>query len=302
MRTLKYFAILGLGVALSFQACSPAGGNSTGHEYMPDMGHPVSYEANVYDDYSYNSWNSSSVKDRKSLSNMNQPVSGTIARGYVGVASDDEAKMMLVTGQSSNSAIRTPMNGNVPYYYGNTEEERTRATKEIVGNPYPITKVGLEKGKELYGIYCASCHGTKGDGQGWLVSEENKLAKYPAQPANFLQDQFYTSNNGRYYHAIMHGKNVMQQHRDKLSYEERWQVIHYIRNMQAAAKQLKYDDAENTFFPTAGISYAVIAAKKAAEKAAMKPAVVPTTMEHHEGAPAHPAAPAHGGGEHHGHK
>ena len=41
MRTLKYFAILGLGVALSFQACSPAGGNSTGHEYMPDMGRPI---------------------------------------------------------------------------------------------------------------------------------------------------------------------------------------------------------------------------------------------------------------------
>jgi cytochrome c553 len=297
MRTIQYFAILGLGIAMSFQACSPAGGNSTGHEYMPDMGHPVSYEANVYDDYSYNSWNSSSVKDRKSLSNMNRPVNGTIARGYVGVAADDEAKMMLVTGQSSNSAIRTPMNGNVPYYYSDTEEERTRATKEIVGNPYPITKVGLEKGKELYGIYCASCHGAKGDGQGWLVSEENKNAKYPAQPANFMQDQFYTSNNGRFYHAIMYGKNVMQQHRDKLSYEERWQVIHYIRSMQATTKQLKYDATENTFFPAAGTSYAVIAAKKAAEKAAMKPAVVPTTTEAQPAA--HPAA-THGA-EHHGH-
>jgi mono/diheme cytochrome c family protein len=292
MRTIKYFAILILGAAMALQSCSPAGGNSTGHEYMPDMGHPVTYEANVYDDYSYNSWNKESVIDRKTLSNRNLPVNGTIPRGYVGVAADDEAKMMLVTGQSSNSAIRTPLNGQVPYYYKDTEEDRALATKDLVANPYPITKVGLEKGKELYGIYCASCHGAKGDGQGWLVSEENKYAKYPAQPANFMQDQFYTANNGRYYHAIMYGKNVMQQHRDKLSYEERWQVIHYIRNMQAATKQAKYDDKENTFFPAAGTPGAVVAALKAAAKAAATPAV--TTP-----APA-PPAPAHGGDAGHG--
>jgi hypothetical protein len=82
-----------------------------------------------------------------------------------------------------------------------------------------------------------------------------------------------------------------------LSYEERWQVIHYIRSMQATTKQLKYDDAENTFFPAAGTSYAVIAAKKAAEKAALKPVVVPTTTEAKSAA--HPAA-THGA-EHHGH-
>lgn len=295
MRTIKYLAIIFLGVAV-FQACSPASGDNAGHEYMPDMGHPVTYEANVYDDYTYNSWNEESVISRKALSNMNLPVNGSIPRGYVGVDSDDESKMTLVSGQSSNSAIRTPLNGQVPYYYADTEEDRTRATNEIVGNPYPITKVGLAKGKELYNIYCAICHGEKGDGQGYLVSEANTNAKYPAQPANFMQDQFYTSNNGRYYHAIMYGKNVMQQHRDKLSYEERWQVIHYIRNMQAAAKQLKYDENENTFFPAAGTSYSVVAAKKAAEQAKLVP-VTPAvstpepTKEHHDA--------GHGGATHH---
>jgi mono/diheme cytochrome c family protein len=294
MRTIKYLSIIFLGVA-ALQACSPAGGDHAGHEYMPDMGHPLTYEANVYDDYSYNSWNDESVIARKTLSNKNLPVTGTIPRGYVGVGSEDEAKMDLVQGVSSNSAIRTPLNGQVPYYYVDTEEDRTRATNEIIGNPYPITKGGLAKGKELYNIYCAICHGEKGDGQGYLVSEANKNVKYPAQPANFMQDQFYTANNGRYYHAIMYGKNVMQQHRDKLSYEERWQVIHYIRNMQAGAKQLKYDDKENTFFPAAGTPYAVVEAKKAAEKAKLAPMpqinAQPAAEQHHEA--------GHGGAAHH---
>jgi len=291
MRTISYFAILGVAVMVALQSCSPAGGENPGHEYMPDMGHPITYEANVYDDYSYNSWNTPerSVIDRKTLSRLNRPVKGTIPRGYVGLAPEDDVKMMLMTGQSSKSAIRTTINGSVPFYYRDNEDERLRATKEIVGNPYPITKVGLEKGKELFNIYCAVCHGEKGDGQGYLVSEANPNAKYPAQPANFMQDQFYTSNNGRYYFAIMYGKNVMQAHADKLSYEERWQVIHYIRSMQAKAKTLAYDENVNTFFPAAGTPYALIAAKKPA------PAPAAVTEEKKE---AHAADEHHAPGHH----
>jgi mono/diheme cytochrome c family protein len=222
---------------------------------------------------------------------MNHPVNGSIPRGFVGLSPEDNAKMMLMTGQTTNSAIRTTMNGSVPFYYKNNEDERLRATKDMVSNPYPITKLGLEKGKELYGIYCASCHGDKGDGQGYLVSESNPNAKYPAQPANFMQDQFYTSNNGRYYFAIMYGKNVMQSHADKLSYEERWQVIHYIRNMQAKAKTLAYDEKVNTFLPAAGTPYAVIAARTPV------PAVSEVKADEHKatdhGAAAHPAAEHH---------
>ena len=45
----------------------------------------------------------------------------------------------------------------------------------------------------------------------------------------------------------MYGKNVMGAHADKLSYEERWQVIHYIRSLQAAEQGLVYSEEENTF-------------------------------------------------------
>ncbi len=54
------------------------------------------------------------------------------------------------------------------------------------------------------------------------------------------------ASNGRYYFAIMHGKNVMGGYADKISYEERWQVIHYIRSLQAKDKKLVYNEKENT--------------------------------------------------------
>ena len=68
-------------------------------------------------------------------------------------------------------------------------------------------------------------------GLGYLVREDGGV--YPAQPANFLLEEFVQASEGRYYHSIMYGKNVMGGYADKLSYEERWQVIHYIRSLQA---------------------------------------------------------------------
>ena len=188
-----------------------------------------------------------------------------------------------------NRGISTPINGNVPYYYADNDNERIRATKEIVMNPYPISKKSLAKGKELWVIYCGICHGEKCAGNGYLVSEENPNAKYPAQPANLLLDTFVNGNNGRIYHAIMYGKNVMGNYADKLSYEERWDVIHYIRSCQASEKKLQYDEKWNLFKPMAAISDSmnkIVSAPKVSKATAIKPitkALEPKKGENAEG-------------------
>lgn len=243
-------------VSAAFTACSPAGGNSTGHEYMPDMAHSIAGEANVIDEYSTHTWNKQSTRTLIELYGKPRlPIKGTIPRGSVGLTSTNfsDAEYKELSGQS-NRGISTPINGNVPYYYTDSEEERTRATKEIVMNPLPITKENLAKGKELWTIYCGICHGVKCAGNGYLVSEENPNVKYPAQPANLLLDTFANGNNGRIYHAMMYGKNVMGNYADKLSYTERWQVIHYIRKCQADEKKLQYDENQNAFKPLQAMS------------------------------------------------
>lgn len=238
-------------VAVIFSSCGKPGKNDPGSEYMPDMAHSIAYESNIYNYYYNNTWDAQSVKDLKSLSIPGKPVNGTIPRGYAGVAMSTspqkrQAKMDMLNGMMSTSSISVPVNGSVPFYYEDTEEERLRATAEIIENPYPITTIGLAQGKELYNIFCGICHGSKGDGLGYLVSEDNPNAKYPAQPANMIQGDLLTASNGRYYFAIMHGKNVMGGYADKLSYEERWNVIHHIRSLQAAATKTKYSEKENT--------------------------------------------------------
>lgn len=227
---------------------------------MPDMAHSVAYEANVDNYYYYHTWDSKETYHN--FSKPKKPVNGTIARGYSGINNSDSSSMSqfksMMKGTSTNNSISTPRNGHVNYYYQDTPEDRIRAGREMTSNPFPLTKSGLEKGKANYDIYCSICHGAKGDGAGYLVRDDGGV--YPAQPANFLKDEFIASNEGRYYHSIMYGLNVMGGYSDKLSYEERWEVIHYIRSLQAASKNLKYSESENTFTG----SQAIADAKKAA--------------------------------------
>lgn len=241
----KTYLVLVIAVMLiALNSCQQPGGNKSGSEYMPDMAHSIAYEANTYSYYYNNTWGSKD--DYHEMAQPRKPVAGTIARGAVGEAINI----------SSTNAIKVPANGATPYYYPNTEEGRAQAMAEIIMNPFPITEKGLAEGKELYNIYCGICHGEKGDGAGYLVRDPDPAkgdagGKYPVQPANFLLEEFVAASNGRYYHAIHQGRNLMGSYKDKLSYEERWQVIHYIRSLQAKDLKLTYDQMENTLNQTA---------------------------------------------------
>lgn len=262
---IKYYFIAIIAAAVLY-SCSPAKSDRTGHEYMPDMAHSIAYEVQSYSEYYFNTWDKQSLVNKKRLAQLRLPVNGTIPRGYAGVFFADEAHraevMSMLHGANAINAMPVPINGSAPYYYENNEDERIRASREIIANPYPITEAGLTKGKELYTIYCGICHGEKGDGAGYLVRDPNPAAGdaggvYPAAPANFMLDTFLVSSNGRFYHAIMYGKNVMGGYSDKLNYEERWQVIHYIRSLQAESKKLKYNATVNELNPAFGTPQAL---------------------------------------------
>lgn len=237
-------AILGIALfAWLFSVCSPAGVNKTGHEYMPDMYHSTGYEANQYSAYYWNHWDEQSAFAKAQLSQPRGKVEGTIPRGYTAVYYGDASALDVVRGKNAPNAIAAPVNGQAPFYYENTEEERLRCEQEMVNNPFPITKAGLDGAKPVYDIYCGVCHGVKADGQGTMLAATDK---YPSQPKNLIGDDIIAAGNGRLYFAMMHGKNVMGGYADKLSFEERWQVIHYIRSLQAKEKKLQYSETANT--------------------------------------------------------
>ncbi|MGB3800175.1 MAG: cytochrome c [Lewinella sp.] len=252
--------IMSLLFAVLLTACSDAEGEFTGSEYMPDMAHSVAMEANTYNYYYYNTWDDRSTVKLGELAYPKYTVKGTVPRGYAGQyipgmqppSTLDEAENMRgsIVDNDYPNAIAIPTNGHVPYYYEDTPEGREAAIADNASNPFPITDEGMIRGGNLYSIFCAICHGEAGDGLGYIYdTEKNPQAKYPAQPASFIRDEFIEASNGRYYHAIMYGYNVMGAYADKMNYEERWQVIHYIRSLQARETETEYNQQVNTLNP-----------------------------------------------------
>ena len=114
--------------------------------------------------------------------------------------------------------------GWVPYEYSDTNEGYELAKKELL-SPLEINENNLSEGKELYNIYCAVCHGSKGDGQGILMKRE----KFLGIPSYADRD----ITEGSIYHVLMYGKNAMGSHAGQVNATERWQIaqhVMYLRN------------------------------------------------------------------------
>ncbi|MEI6865273.1 cytochrome c [Flavicella sp.] len=113
--------------------------------------------------------------------------------------------------------------GHVPYDYPNSIEGYDLAKSELKS---PLTDYTLnsEKGKKLYVIYCALCHGNTGDGQGDLVKRE-KFLGIPNYKDRDLTE-------GSIYHVIMYGRNLMGSHASQLTGEERWQVVNHVQKLR----------------------------------------------------------------------
>ena len=258
--------VLSVSLVILLTACTPED-NFTGKEYMPDMGHSLALEANTYNYYYYNTWDDESTVELSKLVYPRMVPDGTVPRGYAsaylpgGAAPEsmDEINSMRGSflGTDDLNAIAVPTSGSVPYYYDDSAEGRLAAIAELNDNPFPITDEGLDRAKFLYETFCGICHGNTGNGLGYIYNEdENPNAKYPLAPANFLTDELKAASNGRYYHAIQYGYNAMGAYKDKLSYEERWQVIHYIRSLQAKDAKLEYNQTVNTLNPAHGMPLA----------------------------------------------
>ena len=114
--------------------------------------------------------------------------------------------------------------GFVPYEIPNTPEGYALA-KSSLKSPLDSLSLNPEKGKELYNIYCAICHGEKGDGKGNLVVKE----KFLGVP-NYKDREI---TEGSIFHVITYGLNSMGSHANQLSQQERWQVTDYVLKLKA---------------------------------------------------------------------
>ncbi len=92
--------------------------------------------------------------------------------------------------------------------------------------PFPVTKDVLLRGQERFNIYCSPCHGQIGNGEGMIVQRGLK------QPPSFHIDRLREASVGYFFTVITSGFGVMFDYADRVSPEDRWAIIAYIRALQ----------------------------------------------------------------------
>ncbi|HEY8393814.1 MAG TPA: CopD family protein [Thermaerobacter sp.] len=94
-------------------------------------------------------------------------------------------------------------------------------------NPLPPAPEVLERGREIYALHCASCHGPAGRGDGPAA------AGMVPPPADLTGVHVRQHTDGDLYWWITHGieGTAMPAFGDRLTEEERWAVIHFVRRL-----------------------------------------------------------------------
>ena len=114
--------------------------------------------------------------------------------------------------------------GFEPYEYPNTTEGYELA-KANLKSPLDSLDRNSDKGKELFDIYCISCHGATGNGKGKLVERE----KFLGVP-NYKDREI---TEGSIFHVETYGLNAMGSHANQLSVHERWLIADYVLKLRS---------------------------------------------------------------------
>jgi len=130
--------------------------------------------------------------------------------------------------------MRTPVEGTVakgfiPYPYLGVDEP-----PEYLSNPLIPSRENLKLGKKKFLTYCSPCHGNFGDG-------DSRLHDQFPNPPTLHSQRIRNFEDGRFYHIITNGKNVMPSYTAQINRNERWAIVNYIRVLHRAKNATERD-------------------------------------------------------------
>ena len=99
--------------------------------------------------------------------------------------------------------------------------------------PFTVDAKTLALGQAKFQIYCAVCHGSAADGNGIMKVRSTIEGDVGIVTiANLQLPLFRAYPQGQVFDVITNGKNTMLGYGDKLTPEERWAVVAYLRALQ----------------------------------------------------------------------
>jgi mono/diheme cytochrome c family protein len=105
-------------------------------------------------------------------------------------------------------------------------EKRRVDAQNAQAIPYPITMQLLKRGQERFEIYCEPCHSPVGDGDGMIPRRG-----FPHPPSYHIA-RLRQAPDRHFYDVMTNGYGVMYAYADRVTPEDRWAIVAYIRALQ----------------------------------------------------------------------
>lgn len=134
-------------------------------------------------------------------------------------------------------SAQKPVNGTIPrgyafFHYPATTEGYEASGRDVL-DPLEKNETNLAEGQRLYGIYCMHCHGETGNADGSLIA----TGKFPPPPSYYAGKSSRGGDmkdltDGKIFHTITYGVNLMGSHASQVNPSERWKIIQYVHKLQ----------------------------------------------------------------------
>lgn len=136
------------------------------------------------------------------------------------------------------SAPFLPPEGTVPIDGGEAPvSNMIDAESDVLVNPTPMTMVSLNNGKEQYEIFCSTCHGEMGLGDGPVSMTGDIMGPIAAVlPVAGPGSIAKIRSDGHLYTTIRYGRRRMPGYA-RIPADDRWDIVNYIRYMNGMGVQ-----------------------------------------------------------------
>jgi len=153
---------------------------------------------------------------------MRPPVAGTVAVGNLNA--DEHFYLGYRVRQTPEREPKGGNEKNEPEYCTTFPPQVLERSKEL-----------MDRGQGRFNVYCATCHGLVGDGNGMTsVRAREQIERNPdwVTPTSIHAAAIRRQPVGRLFNTITHGAGKMPAYAAQIPVEDRWAIVLYVRALQ----------------------------------------------------------------------
>ncbi|MDA0285314.1 MAG: cytochrome c [Planctomycetota bacterium] len=112
---------------------------------------------------------------------------------------------------------------------GQEQQDAQAGQAASKSDPKAKLNASIQRGAAVYGVFCVSCHGPSGAGDGPVA--KRGFPPPPPLPAG----KSAKMKDGQLFHILTYGQGSMAPMAAQLTRDRRWDVINYVRGLQTTA-------------------------------------------------------------------